>query len=170
MRLAELPVIRLSNGWTVLLDCLVWAGWSVLCGYVVHRLPVEHFETGGPLTRLRSFERSGRFYERWFRVRRWKDLVPEAGGLFVGGFDKKHLRSRDPAYLDRFLTETRRAEVTHWAVMVLSPLFVLWNPAWLAAVMVAYGVGANLPCVIIQRFNRARLERLRRRAARVPPR
>jgi glycosyl-4,4'-diaponeurosporenoate acyltransferase len=40
------------------------------------------------------------------------------------------------------------------------PIFALWNPAALMAAMVAYAVVANLPCLVVQRYNRGRLLRV----------
>ena len=69
-----------------------------------------------------------------------------------------------------FVRETRRAELGHWWALACSPLFVLWNPPLAAALLVAYGVLANLPFILIQRYNRLRtqsvLARLARRGSR----
>ena len=157
MRVVDLPLT-----WTVLLDVAVWGAWSTICGLIAWRYPAPRLATDGPLTRLRSFERDGRVYERT-GIRRWKDRLPEAGALFPGGVSKRQAGGRTPEALARFATETRRAELTHWWVMALGPLFVLWNPPALAAVMVVYAVVANLPCIAIQRFNRARIVRILRK-------
>jgi glycosyl-4,4'-diaponeurosporenoate acyltransferase len=131
-------------------------------GYCVHRIP-----TGSPIlardgwwSRPARWERDGRVYERRLRIKRWKDRVPEAGAWFAGGVSKRSLAGRDADGLARFVVETRRAELGHWAAAAASPLFALWNPPGVAAVMVAYGLAANLPFIAIQRYNRARLERL----------
>ena len=42
--------------------------------------------------------------------------------------------------------------------MACSPLFLLWNPPLPAALLVAYGVGINLPFIAIQRYNRLRIQ------------
>jgi glycosyl-4,4'-diaponeurosporenoate acyltransferase len=47
----------------------------------------------------------------------------------------------------------------HWAVLALSGLFFLWNPWWAGMVMIAYAAAANLPCILIQRYNHLRLAR-----------
>jgi glycosyl-4,4'-diaponeurosporenoate acyltransferase len=48
-------------------------------------------------------------------------------------------------------------------------MFGLWNPPWAVAVMFIYATVANVPCLLVQRYNRARLldalARLKRRAA-----
>jgi len=159
-RAVSVRVIELAIGWTVVLDVVLWGLISTVTGYLAHRAPVARFAHDGPLTRLRPFEDGGRWYERHLAIKRWKGRLPEAGGLFRDGFSKRSLRSASVDQLERFVVETRRAEVTHWIVMAAGPFFVLWNPWGLAAVMVAYGVIANLPCLVIQRYNRARLLRV----------
>jgi glycosyl-4,4'-diaponeurosporenoate acyltransferase len=148
-----------STGVTVLLDAAAWAVLSTAVGLGINRLHHRRFEADGPLTRLRAFEEDGRVYDRWLRIRRWKDRVPEAGAWGVG-FAKGHLPSRDRAGLERFAAETRRAEVVHWVLLACGPLFLAWNRGGLAAAMIAYAVVANVPCILIQRYNRGRLQRL----------
>jgi glycosyl-4,4'-diaponeurosporenoate acyltransferase len=65
-----------------------------------------------------------------------------------------------------FRAETRRAELGHWSAMACGPLFVLWNPPAVAAVMVVYGVVVNAPFIAIQRFNRLRIGRVLARRSR----
>lgn len=163
MRVIDLPI-----GWTVVVDVVVWAVVGTVTGYVTHRLPAARFAADGPLTRLRAFEADGRWYEEHVAIKRWKGRLPEAGDLFKDGFSKRSLRRSSTAELERFVVETRRAEVTHWVVMAAGPFFVLWNPWGLAVVMVAYGVLANLPCLVVQRYNRARLARVLALARRRP--
>jgi glycosyl-4,4'-diaponeurosporenoate acyltransferase len=153
-------VFERRNVWLVALDAGVWAVWSTLCGYLAHRVPVERLRGDGFLFRVRRVERPGRLYERVWRIKRWKGLLPEAGALFKGGFSKRRVVGRDREYLERFAVETRRAELTHWLVMSIAPLFFLWNPWWLALAMVGYALAANLPCLLTQRYNRARLMRM----------
>jgi glycosyl-4,4'-diaponeurosporenoate acyltransferase len=138
---------------------------NVLAWLVIHltvacagtRLPVRWFRPSGSLARIRGWERRGEVYERWLAVRRWKDRLPDAAPWFGGGFAKRRLAGRDAAYLERFARETWRGECVHWVVIALAPAFFLWNPPWAGWVMVAYALAANLPCIAVQRFNRARL-------------
>ena len=143
----------------VALDVVVWGGWSAAVGYAAHRRPEAAFASDSWLYRRRGFERGGRFYER-LGIRRWKDRLPEAGALFTGGFSKRSVRTKDRAVLERFVVETRRAEWTHWTIMLITPLFLVWNWWWVELLMVVYALSANLPCLVVQRYNRARLARL----------
>lgn len=146
----------------VLLDSAVWAGWSGVVGWSAHRLPPAALSRERWLTRIRPWERDGRTWER-LGVRRWKDRLPEAGDLFVGGMSKRSLPGRSPDDLARFAAETRRAELVHWTIPLVLPLFALFNPPVLLAAMGAYAVLANVPCIVVQRFNRARILRVLRR-------
>jgi glycosyl-4,4'-diaponeurosporenoate acyltransferase len=83
----------------VLIDAGVWASWSALCGYVAHRIPRARLSRDRGLFRIRAFEAGGRFYERWLRIKRWKDRLPEAGALFRGGFSKRRVTRSDREYL-----------------------------------------------------------------------
>jgi glycosyl-4,4'-diaponeurosporenoate acyltransferase len=158
-----MSVFTRGNVVIVLIDAGVWASWSALCGYVVHRLSPARLTRENRLFRLRRFEMGGHFYERWFRVKQWKDRLPDAGELFRGGISKRGLVTHDRERLERFVAETRRAELAHWLILGAAPWFFLWNPWWLGLAMVGYGIVANVPCVAIQRYNRARLLRMIRR-------
>jgi glycosyl-4,4'-diaponeurosporenoate acyltransferase len=147
----------------VALDAAVWAAWSAAVGLVASRQPVERFDHDNWLTCDRHAERAGHTYER-LGIRRWKDHVPEAGQLF-GGRSKRALGGATPAGLAAFAAETRRAEIVHWAILVVVPVFALWNPAPLMPAMVAYAIVANLPCIAIQRYNRLRINRMVSRRA-----
>lgn len=159
---------------TVVVDVIAWGFFHTITGYAAHRLSDERLSRDGWLLRPRRFEAGGRFYRRRLQIHRWKDRVPEAGALFAGGLSKRHLPAHDAAGLQRFVRETRRAELAHWWAMACAPLFVLWNPPLPSVLLVAYGVLVNLPFVVIQRYNRVRiqslLERLARRGTPTPPR
>jgi glycosyl-4,4'-diaponeurosporenoate acyltransferase len=147
----------MSQGLTVVVDVVAWGTFHAATGYAAHRLADERLSRDGRLLRLRAFETGGRWYRRRLRVDRWKDSLPEAGDLFRGGISKRHLPAYDDAGLQVFARETRRAEMAHWWAMCCGPLFVLWNPPLAAGLLVAYGVVANVPFIVIQRYNRARI-------------
>jgi glycosyl-4,4'-diaponeurosporenoate acyltransferase len=152
---------------TVVVDVLAWGVFHAATGYAAHRLSDRRLDHDGPLLRRRGFESDGGFYRHRLRIHRWKDRLPEAGALFAGGISKRELPGRDVDGLRTFVRETRRAELGHWWAMACAPLFVLWNPAHAAVLLVAYGVLVNLPFIAIQRYNRFRVlplvQRLERR-------
>jgi glycosyl-4,4'-diaponeurosporenoate acyltransferase len=146
----------------VAIDSALWALWGAVVGLVGSKLPALHFAADGPLTRMRHWERGGRLWAV-VGVRRWKRFVPDLGWL-TGDMRKKHSRP-GADFRQRLAVETRRAEVVHWAACVPILVMPLWGPAWIFGVMVTYAFCANVPCIIIQRYNRGRLLHLASRRA-----
>lgn len=134
-------------------------GWPILqFGFAAlfHNLPADWF-VSSPLTpqRARCARLEMVIYRDWFGVRTWKGRLPDGGPWLRGGFSKQKLMNRNAAYLERFAVECRRGELAHWTMLACTPIFFLWNPPWARVVMLLYGLLANLPCVIAQRYNRA---------------
>lgn len=138
-------------------DCGAWALWGLSTGWSARRLGSKQLGRDTWLTRPRSWERGGRFYRRWLRVGRWQRFLPEAGAVWFGGVDKRHLGGRSTPALQSYAEETRRAEYVHWLGLTAGPVFMIWNPAGLAAVMIAYAIVANGPCLVSLRANRLRI-------------
>lgn len=155
-----MQIIFLPTLWTVLLDSLIWALVQPLIAYFAVRLPLSFFNPQDWLFRTHRWERDGAIYQQLLRIRSWKGRLPSGGPVFKEGFSMKKLRSFDLAYLERWLLETCRAELTHWSVIAISPLFFLWNPPLLGWMMMLYAVLANLPCILVQRYNRPHLKRI----------
>jgi glycosyl-4,4'-diaponeurosporenoate acyltransferase len=145
---------------TVVVDVIAWGVFHAVTGYAAYRLDDSRLSRDGWLLRPRRFETGGRWYRRRLRIHLWKDKVPEAGGLFRGGVSKRRLPAYDEAGLQLFARETRRAELAHWWAMCCGLLFVLWNPPLAAGLLIGYGVVANLPFIVIQRYNRFRIQAL----------
>ncbi len=149
--LIELPIL-----WIILLNVGGWLAIQMGLAWGFTRLPVEWFNVG----RTPAWERGGRFYEVVLRIKVWKDRLPDAARWFGGGFAKGTLAGKDRDYLRRFIRETWRGELCHWFAIGFAPVFFLWNPWWGDCIIVAYALAANLPCILVQRYNRLRLGRL----------
>ena len=149
-------LIELPTAWIIVLNV---AGWPIIqfgSAWGFTRLPAAWFKAPASW----SWERSRHFYERALGVKHWKHRLPDAARWFVGGFPKGELAGRDATYLRQFICETWRGELCHWFALAWTPVFFLWNPWWADVIMVGYGLAANLPCIIAQRYNRARFERV----------
>lgn len=155
-----MPFVELPLLWIALLDAVVWLLLHLVISIVIQRIPVYWFVRNDWLFRQFDWEQEGRIWQQLFKVKKWKGYIPD-GTLFIrNGYDKRMLHGRDRTSLSLFLLESRRAEFVHWLTIVPSVLFFLWNPIWAAWINVGYAVLFNIPLIIIQRFNRPRLERL----------
>lgn len=148
--------IELSITWIILLNVFGWLAIQVGLAWGFTKMPVAWFSPGTGF----SWEREGRCYEAVLRIKDWKDRLPDAAQWFGGGFAKRALIGTNRAYLERFVRETWRGELCHWCAIGCTPVFFLWNPWWGDGIIVAYALAANLPCVVVQRYNRVRLRRL----------
>lgn len=147
-----------EHGWSqVATNAAVWLTLSIAVGFIAARLPDRCFVRDNWLTRPHAFERSGNFWKDRLRINRWKDHLPEAGAAF-GGRSKRRRPAR--ADLQRAVLDTRRAELVHWTLLGCGPLFLLLNPPALSVAMIGFGVVANVPCLLVQRYNRARMVRM----------
>ncbi len=160
-------IVHLSDPVTVVVDIVAWGLIHAGAGYIAHRTSVAWLSRDRWLFRERRVERGGRLYTRTLRIGRWKDRLPEAGALFAGGISKRRVTGAEQGGLERFVVETRRAELGHWLAAAPGVLFVLWNPPAVVPIMIAYGLLVNLPFIAVQRSNRIRASRvLRGRASR----
>ena len=153
---------------TILLDIAVWLIIHIGVSYLIIHVPLGSFDAGFWLYKERKWERDGKIYARIFRLKKWKKRLPDGAALFRKGFRKKHLKEVDDVYLGDFIRETCRAEFAHWVMFFVSPVFFIWNPWHVGIVMIVYALLANLPCIIIQRYNRIRLRRVYSRLASPP--
>jgi len=154
-------LIELPIGWIVALNVGGWLAIQMGLAWAFTKLPVRWFNPGPAF----AWERGGRFYERVFRIKDWKDRLPDAAGWFGGGFAKGSLAGKKADYLGRFVRETWRGELCHWCAVGFAPVFFLWNPWWGDLIIVAYALAANLPCILAQRYNRSRFQRVLARRA-----
>lgn len=148
----------------IVVNTLAWLVIQLGFAWIGTRMPARLFLHGDGWFRMRRFETDGRFYETVFHIRAWKKFLPDGAKLFKDGFPKGSLAGKGTAYLDRFVLETRRGEAVHGAVILASALFFLWNPPVVAIWMVVYALVANLPCMVLQRYNRIRMQRVLNRA------
>ena len=151
-------------GSVVAADCFAWVAFSAAAGVAAAYLPASFLQAETWFTRIRPFERQGRFYRERLRIHRWKRLLPESNRLGPGRRPSKATLS-GPNAIAVLLVETRRAEYVHLAIAATGPLFLIWNPPALGRFMVVFGLLFNLPFIAVQRYNRARVLRLRRRVA-----
>jgi len=152
----------MKNGvFLIIFNSLFWIIIHMISGYLSHLIPETIYRPSSTLFKPQWWEKNGKIYEKLFLIKRWKDKLPEAGEFFrLHPFNKKHLLSTDPAYLNRFLLETCRAEMAHLLPIVFLPLSFPFNPPIGDSIMALYAFLANIPFIMIQRYNRIRLLRI----------
>ena len=154
----DLSVLQIT-----LLNCLWWPVIMLSVSYLSIMCKHITFNPDGFYFRNKKWEKNGEIYDRLFKVKYWKKKLPDGAAWFRRGFPKKRIKRKNPDYLRQFISETCRGELAHWIMLLPSPVFYLWNPFWAAIVMTAFGFIVNIPCIIVQRYNRFYLQNLLKR-------
>lgn len=86
--------------------------------------PSKWFNENNP--HFKVSKKQQRFYDK-LKIKKWKDLLPELGGL--GGFSKSKLKdSSDPEYIRQFIIENNKGVITHIDGMIFGFLLVALFP------------------------------------------
>lgn len=146
--------------WLIVANAVVWLVFHYAISALCFIIPLRYFLTDRAFFRLARWEQDGKRWDTYFFVKRWKKHLPEGSSIVKKSYNKRHLHGTSRESLLMFAAETKRAELTHWLLIVPAPLFFLWNPQWAGWVNVVYALLANLPFILTQRYNRGRLERV----------
>ena len=152
--------LQFSPSVTIALNFALWFMIHYTAGYLGAKLPARLFARDGGIFRTHPWEQDGAIYLKLFKIKKWKSKLPDAGNAFGQNARKHQLTSTDPAYLEQFILETRRAEWTHWMQIFPAPVFFLFNDWRIGIFMIVYALCVNLPCMMTQRYNRPRLQRI----------
>ena len=112
----------------------------------------------------RRWEKGGKIYD-WFGIRRWKDRVPDMSRVFTKRMIPKRFGKCPNAEECAVLAiETCRAEAVHTVLCFLSiPLIFFWSERQIGVLVMLIDILANLPFIMIQRYNRPALLALEKR-------
>ncbi|MGM0843452.1 MAG: hypothetical protein ACQEUT_00645 [Bacillota bacterium] len=141
--------------------------WLIVCfgmAWLVRFFPREWYEKSWV---FKSYTFEKRMYKT-IGVSRWKDKLPEWGRLV--NFEKKNLdKELSLKYVDKFILETYYAEAGHFGMAIVGFACILINPAdqmTMALTCSIVNFCVQIPFCLIQRYNRPRLELLRKRLER----
>ncbi len=147
--------------WLMLIMFFVlWFLFQTGAALFCFRLPNEVFAKDNMLFAQQKWEKEGKIYQKIFRIRSWKGLLPDGGAMLKGGYAKKHMTDTSKENMELFLIESRRAELTHWLGILPFWVFGLFSPQGFIWIMLGYALVVNLPCIVAQRYNRPRIQKL----------
>lgn len=136
---------------------VIFAAAAVIATLISTRLPERFYYFRNWIFRERGWEKHGEFYQRVFRVKRWKDRLPEISDFIKSTFPKKSVKEFSSEYVEKFLLESCRAEFAHWCIIFSTLIFLFFGGLESFASMLAVSVLLNTPFIIIQRYNRPRI-------------
>ncbi len=144
----------------IALAFVLWGIFQTGAALLSLKIPAKYLSPDSFYFRQHSWEQGGKFYEKVFLVKRWKKFLPDGGAVLGGKYAKKNLVDFSTDNLNQFLIESCRAEITH--IMAIFPFWVFgfFASPRVVAIMFVYALLANIPCVIVQRYNRPRIQKL----------
>ena len=135
---------------------------GILAFFIGESLPRSLYDPDRFPFKSRGWERNGRIYEK-LGVKWRKAHGIDMSRMLKGVFPKKNTMSRDPAHLRRLIQEMCNAELVHWVLTLFSPVFAWLIDGWYGVVIaIGYAV-SNLGDVMIQRYNRPRIQMILKR-------
>ncbi len=151
------------------LEMLLWnfviiGIWHLLCYIACIRLPESTFDASKNCYTAKPWEHGGQWYRDNLKINLWKDKLPQHIGK--NDFSKRHLTSDSIDYLDHFIMETCRGEWVHMRNALCAIITLLVNPFLVGIITALFITIANIPFAVVQRYNRFRLQALRRRRQR----
>lgn len=144
--------------WLFTVNTVAWLILHFAISALCFKIPLRYFLHDVAFLRIARWERDGEIWNRLFLVKKWKKYLIDGSSIVKESYNKSHLHGTKRENLIVFAAETKRAELTHWLLILPAPLFFLWNPVWAGWIIVAYALIANLPFIITQRYNRGRIE------------
>lgn len=131
--------------------------WQFLVLIVCQRLNEKTFDYRKNIYKSKKFENNGKFYVKYLKIKKWKDKLPQY--VSKNGFSKRNINLKqvgDKKYFEKFLIETCRAEWNHLVCCMYAVISVLINKFPFSMIFSIIPVMANLPFLVIQRYNRIR--------------
>lgn len=133
---------------------------GLIVGFVFALIPQSFFNKNFRKFRLLEFEQDGKFYSKYFKINVWKDKLPQFSELTKFGFNKASLNTVSSEYLKTFYVETMRAELSHWFLILVTPVYLFFSEKILLPLVIFGNIFGNLPFIMIQRYNRGRILKL----------
>lgn len=153
--LSDQPLIT-----TILVNILLGAVWHYATFFICIFKDTASFSPDKKMYQPHKWENGGKFYSDVLKINQWKDLLPQHIGK--DGFSKNHLDDISIEYIDRFIMETCRGEWNHKMNCWFFVIIMLINPLFIGLILTFLLFMGNLPFVFIQRYNRLRLQKLRK--------
>jgi len=146
--------------WLLVVNIVAWLVFHFLISALCFKIPLHFFQKDSAFFRIAKWEEHGKIWNRLFLVKKWKKHLIDGSSIAKKSYNKSHLHGTKRGDLLVFAAETKRAEMTHWLLILPVPLFFLWNPVWAGCINIAYALLANLPFILTQRYNRGRIENI----------
>ncbi|MBE7043272.1 MAG: hypothetical protein E7399_07255 [Ruminococcaceae bacterium] len=129
--------------------------------YTGEALPRTWIRENACLFRPKRWEQEGAFYEK-FKIKKWKLKLIDMSKIMKNSKIRKEIRGEiQSSKMTVLIKETCVAELSHWFLCISSVFVCNFWDNWIGGMIWLLYVIGNLPFIMIQRYNRPNLQRLR---------
>ena len=133
---------------------------GILAHYVGESLPRGLFSEYKFPSRAFKWERDGKFYNR-LNIKKWKTKLPDMSRIMRDMLPKRVTYDATSDNIDELIKETCVAEcIHHWLCVFSVGIYLIWKD-YVGVILALVFVAFNIPFMMIQRYNRPHLIKLR---------
>ncbi|MFZ3591653.1 glycosyl-4,4'-diaponeurosporenoate acyltransferase [Bacillus sp. DJP31] len=137
------------------INVVVWLFIHLLGTYIPSKFSLAFIKSIQWFPPIQSWEVK---WHNKLRIKKWKEKVPDAADWFFGGIKKRDICMKSKKGMQRFILESKRAELSHYLQILPAPIFFTFNDFYSGWFMILYAFCFHTPFIFIQRYNRYRLE------------
>ncbi len=135
---------------------------GILAHYIGESLPRCWFNEEKFPYKPMNFEKNGKIYDR-IGIKKWKEKLPDMSRVMRDMLPKKISYGATGESVGALIKETCVAECMHCGLSVLSfGIYFIWKN-YIGILLVAVFIVLNTPFILIQRYNRPHLIKLKKR-------
>lgn len=133
---------------------------GILAHYIGESLPRSLFSEKKFPYRAYAWENDGKVYNR-LKIKKWKTHLPDMSRIMRDMLPKKVTFDATSGSIDALIKETCVAECVHYWLCIFSVgIYLIWKN-YIGAILSLVFIVCNIPFVMIQRYNRPHLIKLR---------
>ncbi|WP_437272159.1 glycosyl-4,4'-diaponeurosporenoate acyltransferase [Staphylococcus succinus] len=139
---------------------LYWFIVQMIIAQLGTRISYKFLEKDNKYFRSWNFEQEGLLWQRLVKVQHWKNYLPDGQNINPNIISKETFNfSKNMSEIQQFILETRRAEIVH--LLSMFPVIAFFKSSTNVKIInFVYVIIVNVPCMIVQRYNRAKLIRI----------
>ena len=138
---------------------------GILAHYIGESLPRSWFNENIFPYRTAAFEKEGRIYES-IGIKKWKTNLPDMSRIMRDMLPKRVTYDATSQSINALIKETCVAECIHQCLCLLSVgIYFIWKN-YIGIILMLVFIFCNIPFILIQRYNRPHLIKLRDRMIR----
>ncbi len=144
----------------IIYNALYWFIVQMVIAQLGTRISYKYLEKDNIYFRTWNFEQEGRLWQQLVKVQYWKRHLPDGKHINPNIVSKTTFDiSNNMNEIRQFILETRRAELVH--LLSIIPIIAFFKSSKSVKIInLFYVIIANVPCVIVQRYNRPKLIRI----------